>query len=117
MDLHLMAPSDPTSHAEPAARSIRWWPAVALALLGLGAFVWVRFRYEANHQEGFLRSAGVVLITMILLAIWFMFFSRIRWRVRWIGLAIGLVIATLAPALLEIRGVTGNLVPILQWRW
>lgn len=33
------------------------------------------------------------------------------------GLAIGLVLLASAAALLEIRGVTGNLVPILQWRW
>ncbi len=55
--------------------------------------------------------------TLLLLAIWLIFFSRLsRSRRR---LAIGAVLATLALAVttLRIRGVTGDLVPIFEFRW
>ena len=67
-------------------------------------------------------GSGLVIIpiafaTVLLLAIWLVFFSRLPWgRRRW---AIGAVLAIVAitAATTRIRGVTGDSVPILEWRW
>jgi outer membrane protein assembly factor BamB len=62
-------------------------------------------------------TAAIGVLTFLLLLIWCLFLSRLRWKIR-LGvfggvLGAGLLIA----ALFRIHGVTGDLVPVLQWRW
>jgi outer membrane protein assembly factor BamB len=59
----------------------------------------------------------ILLGSVVLLAIWLIFFSRLerRLRRRTIG-ALVVLIATGAAAL-RVRGVTGDFVPVLEWRW
>ena len=59
----------------------------------------------------------IALGTVLLLAIWLVFLSRMPWsRRRWaIGAAVAVIAMTAATT--RIRGVTGDLVPILEWRW
>ena len=62
-------------------------------------------------------TISIALGTVLLLAIWLVFLSRMPWsRRRWaIGAAVAVIAVTAATT--RIRGVTGDLVPILEWRW
>jgi outer membrane protein assembly factor BamB len=85
--------------------------------LGGVAWIWVWLFYGVSRQEKNIASLPVAFGTLVALLLWVLFWSRMRWRVR-LGLAgsvlgiIGLSVATL-----KIRGVSGDLVPILEWRW
>jgi outer membrane protein assembly factor BamB len=106
---------------EPAAprspRTIRWWPArliLVAATLGFGS-LW--FIPHVSQQEFNIQVAQIIMITIVLLLLWVMLFSRMRWRARFAIL--GLIIGGfgLMAALFRIHGVSGNLVPILEPRW
>lgn len=54
----------------------------------------------------------VVLVILVSL-VWLLFFSRLSWRFRWVGLA-GML---LLPALIKVDGHTGSFFPQFSWRW
>jgi outer membrane protein assembly factor BamB len=96
---------------------VRWWPAWIILALAAGALAWVGLTNRLNHQEQYLRSAAVLLGTGLLLLLWSLFFARLHGRVRLI--LVGAVFGSLAlvVCLFRLRGVTGDLLPILEWRW
>ncbi|HEX7862004.1 MAG TPA: PQQ-binding-like beta-propeller repeat protein [Verrucomicrobiae bacterium] len=98
-------------------RPIRWWPAGMIGGMALGALLVVWLWPDASQQERTMRTGGTLLITGALLAIWWIAFSRTRWRMRMGVAAMAMIgVATLA-ATFRIRGVDGDLVPILEPRW
>lgn len=52
-----------------------------------------------------------------LLLLWWLFLSRARWTLRLAGIAGIALLAGLARLTLRIRGVTGDLIPIVETRW
>ena len=99
-------------------RSIRWWPALVILLLAGGALIWVRFfQDDVNHQNQNIQTAQVVIIAFVALLLWGFFFSRLRWKIQFLvfGGLVGLICLT--ALLFRIRGVTGDLLPVLDWRW
>jgi len=101
----------------PVARPPRWWPAILLLALGLGFLIWVQLGTDTDRQERYLRSFLVCLLTSVLLLLWCLAFSRLRWRIRLATLGGVVAIVALLTALIRIEGVSGDLVPIVQWRW
>ena len=96
---------------------IRWWPAAVIALAGACALGWVWLPEGADRQSRVMSTFPIAFATLLLLAIWLIFFSRLsRSRRRWAALFVVATVAA-AAATLRIRGVTGDLVPILEWRW
>lgn len=62
-------------------------------------------------------TAQAVVLGFLLLLAWALLFSRFRWRLR-IGLLAGLIaLGAAAGGMLRIRGVSGDLLPIVEWRW
>jgi len=96
----------------------RWWPALVVVLLALVAcvYVWI-FGDATGRQERVMKTGAVVILAGFLLGLWFVFFSRLRWRLRLAGLAAGILLVVVFGALFRIQGVTGDLIPILEWRW
>ncbi|HEY5907776.1 MAG TPA: PQQ-binding-like beta-propeller repeat protein, partial [Vicinamibacteria bacterium] len=95
----------------------RLWPAgliVVLYLALLGHVWWVS---EAIRQERMLRTLIGGVVTALLLLLWLAFFSRLSGRLRLgvIGAVLGGV--ALLVANFRIRGVSGDLLPILDSRW
>ena len=88
-----------------------------ILLFAAGAVIWIRSFTDMSHQDRNIHTAKASLFTLALLLIWLLFLSRLRWGVRFavFGVVVGLVV--LSAALWRIRGVTGDLVPILEWRW
>jgi outer membrane protein assembly factor BamB len=99
------------------ARGIRWWPAAAIALLSACALAWVWLPDGADRQERVLSTFPIAFATVLLLAIWLVFFSRLSRSGRRRAIGAALAALVVAVATLRIRGVTGDLVPILEFRW
>lgn len=98
-------------------RPVRWWPGVLILVLAAIAFAWVRAQSDWPFQKRNLESAKVFIIAGLLSLVWWTFFSRARWRLRLGMLAVGFLLLAAAAALFRIRGVSGDLLPILEPRW
>ncbi len=99
------------------ARGIRWWPAALVAVASAVALGWVWLPDGRDGQGRVMLTFPIAFATLLLLAIWLVFFSRLPRRRRlW---AVGAVVMTIAAAAAttRIRGVTGDLVPVVEWRW
>ena len=96
---------------------IRWWPVaviLCLFLLGLG-FIW---GFSGWTQS--LRVNGTLFGTLgsiCLLLLWFLFFSRLRLKIKFIGLACLMGLCLFLFSAVEIREVSGDVLPILAWSW
>ncbi len=102
----------------PAARPrLRLWPAwLILALLAVALAV-IRSLGHLPYQSRNLASMVAVLIGLALLWLWWLLLSRAAWRWRlWVCGGSALAVA-LAAGLFRIRGVSGDLIPILEPRW
>jgi outer membrane protein assembly factor BamB len=100
---------------------LRLWPAYtigALLLLAL-AHIWLAADtfYSLGRQYRVLPTLGVVLLALLALLIWWVFFSRLSRRLRLAGLCVVIAAAVATGALFRVRGVTGDWVPILAFRW
>jgi outer membrane protein assembly factor BamB len=96
---------------------IRWWPALVIALFTLFALVWIWTTEASSWQDKNMKTGGVLLLALALLFLWAVLFSRISWRTRG---AVFLGVPILAGGfflLFEVRGVTGDFIPVFEWRW
>jgi outer membrane protein assembly factor BamB len=97
--------------------SRRWWPAVVIVsggLLGLG-YIWLVA--EGIRQDRNIRSIAATGVSLILLLLWFLLASGFRWKTRLAGLGLVALALGLGGALFRIEGVSGDLVPIMAYRW
>jgi outer membrane protein assembly factor BamB len=97
-------------------KPIRWWPAVAIVLLCGIVVAWAQLG-ERTGQSRFLFSAQTIFVGLVLLVVWFAALSRVPWKPRLIGVAVIVLAVAAGSQVLRIRGVTGNLVPIVTWKW
>jgi len=82
-----------------------------------GALAWVRGQDEWPFQKRNLAVAQIVIIFSILLLVWWTFLSRAPHRLR-LGITFGFVgLAVVCAALFRIRGMSGDLRPIVEFRW
>lgn len=95
----------------------RLWP---LYLLGGGIvlvllLIWLP--EASNRQRQVMSTMAVFMLAVFLALLWLLFASRLAWgrRLRYFG-GIVLVIA-LGVGLFRIKGMSGDFVPILEWRW
>ena len=95
----------------------RLWPAyLVLALAGLWlARLWLTG--EAIRQQRMLGTIATGVLALVALLGWLAFFSRLPRRTRLRGVALALGVLALAPVFFRIRGVTGDLRPILEPRF
>lgn len=98
-------------------RRIRWWPGALVIVATATAVALIRSRSDLPFQTRNLNSIIAVAVGGIGLWLWWLLASRASWRRRFavcggILLLIGLLAATL-----RIRGVSGDLLPILEPRW
>ena len=98
-----------------AAKGIRWWPlltVIGLAVIALFA-IWIP---NAPFRQNQVIATGIVIVLALLLSIlWLMFLSRLRWKTRLLGLGIIAVVGLALYFSVEIKAVSGDLVPIVAW--
>ena len=64
------------------ARGIRWWPAALVALAAAVALGWVWLPDGRDGQGRVMLTFPIAFATLLLLAIWLVFFSRLPRRRR-----------------------------------
>jgi outer membrane protein assembly factor BamB len=72
---------------------------------------------EVQRQFKVMRTAGAVMIALVLLFGWLLLFSRFRWRTRLLTLSALAAVLLIGAGLFRFAGVTGDLVPIFESRW
>ncbi|HEY6167876.1 MAG TPA: PQQ-binding-like beta-propeller repeat protein [Verrucomicrobiae bacterium] len=101
----------------PARRGLRWWPAVLILVGTLVAVAVIRLRDDLPFQQRNINTAQTSFVAFALLLLWWTLLSRAPKRLR-LGMTAGvLALIVLVVALFRIRGVSGDLVPILEPRW
>ncbi len=100
-----------------ASKPLRWKIGARMAVLGIATIAWVRWREDWPFQKRNLISYEVGFVTGVALVIWWLFLSGAAWRTRWRVMAAVLACFALLLVAIRVRGVTGDLVPIAEWRW
>lgn len=103
----------------PRHRKMRWWMPALLIVLSVGSSTYLRLR-EAPFLEHILVSIGLLLV--LLLATWYIFFTGLRWRTRWMLALIGAVfLASFVVGVNKLTRVEGSIggsgIPRLVWKW
>lgn len=102
--------------AEPRP-ALRWWPAAVIVALAAAIWVWIWYFEDVHRQTKNLQTTGLILFTVLLLVLWVLLLSRLRWKIRFVVVGGVVCLISFSAAAMEIRGVTGDLIPVLQWRW
>jgi len=98
-------------------KPIRWWPLfiiLALAVLGI-VVTWILD--AGQRQDKIMLTTAIVILAVFLGLLWLLCFSRLRWRVKLISAAVAILGLFLLINLFQFKGVSGDFVPIFEWRW
>jgi outer membrane protein assembly factor BamB len=96
---------------------VRWWPAIIIAALAACAMLLIWVIPEIPRQQRIMRTGGALMLFGLLLFVWMLLFSRFAWRTRFRVLAICVLCLAAGVGTFRIRGVNGDLLPILEPRW
>ncbi|HAV63015.1 MAG TPA: hypothetical protein DCY13_11695 [Verrucomicrobiales bacterium] len=86
-------------------------------LLFAGFQVWVWFGLDVQRQDKIMRSLGAGFLAVVLVVLWWLLYSRTRWKPRLGVFALVLVVGVGVGSLFRFRTVTGDLMPVLEPRW
>ena len=95
----------------------RLWPAALVLLLGALFVLKTWLTGDAIRQTRVLSTIAAGALVVLGLIVWLGFFSRLPRRVRISAVLCACGLLALVPALVRVRGVTGDLRPILELRW
>ena len=95
----------------------RLWPAVVVLLLGALVVLKTWLTGDAIRQQRVLQTIATIVLVLLALLVWLAFLSRLSRRVRFAALALVLGLVALVAALVRVRGVTGDLRPIVELRF
>ena len=96
---------------------VRWWPLPVVVLLSLLLIVFIWSSDAPSRQSQAFKTISVSILTVLALLIWWLFFSRTYLKIRLLVFAVFLLVFASSVGLLRVRGVSGDMVPILTWRW
>lgn len=101
----------------PSSKPIRWWPAFAILSAAAVALAFLWIPDASNRQTVVFGSFATMVLCVLLLMFWFFAFSLIPGRLR-VATAIAIIgVGISLAASVRIKGVSGDFVPILAWRW
>jgi len=101
----------------PPPSGIRWWPGMLLLVVAIAAIIWVRSQSDWPFQKRNLTTYQIIVIATMLLPVWWTFFSRAPKRLRLGGLLSVACLGLLCVSLFRLRGMTGDMNPIIELRW
>ncbi len=88
-----------------------------MLLIGIVAIVWTRLQTDWPFQKRNLITYEILIVIAAGLVLWWTFLSRAATRLR-LTVTFGFVVTGLILALIfRIRGVSGDMLPILEFRW
>ena len=94
-----------------------WRPLLLILILACLALAIIWLWPEVQRQQRYIRTAITVLASASLAFAWFLFLSPTAMRIRLLALAAFILSIAAVISTVRIRGVTGDLVPILEFRW
>jgi outer membrane protein assembly factor BamB len=100
-------------------RQMRWWIPGTLVVAAVGTAAYLRSR-EVAFLEPIL--IGIGLLTVLLLCLWYVFFTGLPWRTRWLlvviaaGCLAGLYFGVKRFTRME-GSIGGSGIPRLVWKW
>ena len=101
----------------PTETKPRWWPAIIISACLAIVLTAIWSGSGDNQQERVLQTAGALIISFVLLTIWALIFSRFSKQLR-LRILFSLIGAfALFAACFRFDQVSGNMVPIFEWRW
>jgi outer membrane protein assembly factor BamB len=106
----------PKAQQRPEPRP-RWWPLGLLVVLSAARFVQLGWFKDYERQFKFAAMGQWLLMAIPAALLWFLLFSRIRLRTRLIGLATLTLSLGLLAACFRMRGLNGDALPMVEWRW
>ena len=100
---------DSDSRKPPRWKLLLWIEAILV-------LIWVVLKKVPNFEE--MGAGGAidllfVILVLLMALIWLLFLSRLRWRVRLVGVAVMLALV----GVVKMDGHTGNFFPQFSWRW
>ncbi len=104
----------PPSHSRPP---IRWWPAAAILAVFTAVVAWIWLRDAAQDQDRVVATFPAVFGVVVALLAWLVLFSRLPGRARLAILLTAAAVIAVGLSTLEIKGVDGNIMPIVGFRW
>ncbi|MHC4991396.1 MAG: outer membrane protein assembly factor BamB family protein, partial [Planctomycetota bacterium] len=109
-------PNPPSAGPRRRARPWRWVVLATILALASAAGSWI-WLGERMRQQKVVSSIMLLFVTLVVLLLWIVLASRLRRAMR-LGLLLAIaVVVVAATQTLRIRGVSGDLVPIVTWRW
>jgi outer membrane protein assembly factor BamB len=96
---------------------VRWWPAVAVIVLASAATIFIWLSDFSHRQQQVMQTGGVLLITLLLLLVWLFAFSRLPRKIRLYAVGAFVLMLGLGLTLFRTRGVSGDVFPLLEWRF
>jgi len=96
---------------------VRWWPLAAIVVPASVGMIWIWTFFGEQRQSRVLATVILVILTCFLSLVWATLLSRFTGKVR-LSIVAGFVLLCAAGFFsLEQRGVTGDVLPLLQWKW
>ncbi len=93
---------------------LRWKPALFIIALAAIVFVVIFTKSEWRYEQ--VRSLAIIgtsVVVYVLLLVWWLLFSRAKGRTR----IVGIVVFLLPLLLFRVRGMTGDFIPIFEFRF
>jgi outer membrane protein assembly factor BamB len=110
--------NSPPSGFTSALKRMRWWIPLSILVLAIANLVRLHYSSELDGNFKAMQSSMTFAVTVLLLVLWFVFFTRLRWRVRLAGLVLlGLVGFGATRALRFDGAVDGTGRPRVVWKW
>ncbi len=107
-------PPEPNPSPRPG---LRWWPAAMLVVLALAWLGRIWLGEASQTQDRVVPTIIAAGLTVLLLLLWLVAFSRLPGRLRLRIAGGAAVLFAIFVALFEIQGVSGDFVPIVSWRF
>lgn len=100
------------------SESARRWRFPVLLAVGAGVFlVWVWLLSGQIRQMQMIFTYAAAIVVAVAGLVWLVVFSGLRGGARWAPVAVAALAVVAFFSLLRIRGVTGDWLPVLEWRF
>src|SRR5215471_11058148 len=110
--------NSPPSGFIPALKRMRWWIPLGILILAIANLVRLHYSSELDGNFKAMQSSMTFAVTLLLLVLWFVFLTRLRWRIRLSVLVLIALIGFGLTRVLRFDGaVDGTGKPRIAWKW
>ena len=114
----MTSPQTATLATPAPRRGVRAWIPITILLLAAAGIVLIRHSEATEETIRNMRSFVTGGVAILLLLVWFLLFSHLRWQIRLGGLCLFLLVVFAFGMMVRIDGTySGGALPRLSWRW